>query len=493
MSRPDFAEPTGVLEVISQAAAVWGNRPAVTGSGRNTSESYSYIELLAAIHQCAAWIRQANLPAPLVVVPSSTPTDVVTILAAVVAGARPLIADLTWTEREIHEVIRATGAGGLLGRRAVLPAGLVPAGRTWREITLGRWDPTHAGGPSHAAENSSLHGIGFGRFSSGSTGGSRCLGFSEQAAVHAATAWRQASGLTSSDTVLCLATLNNGLAFNTCLLSVFGAGARLVLHGGRPIPSSIARAMRAVRPSVLVAFPFAFDALTENGWLERGQLRLAVSSAAPLAPATARRWQEQTGLGVCNYYGLVETGPVTFNDGTVQGSVGTALPGAEIAIEPVSGAPAGVGRVLVRTRSMATRYLDGRLPDLASSLTTDGFYRTSDLGVLDSAGHLRLTGRVGAVVNVAGRKIDPNEVSAVIRSIPGISDVLVRGEPAAGGELLVAYIESSTVARQVVVDHCRDLLADYKLPGRIVISAKLPRSSAGKVAAAQLADEPATP
>jgi len=227
--------------------------------------------------------------------------------------------------------------------------------------------------------------------------------------------------------------------------------------------------------------------------LERGQLRLAVSSAAPLAPATTRRWQEQTGLGVCNYYGLGETGPVTFNDGTVQGSVGTALPGAEIAIEPVSGAPAGAGRVLVRTRSMATRYLDGRPPDLASSLTPDGFYRTSDLGVLDSAGHLRLTGRVGAVVNVAGRKIDPNEVSAVIRSIPGVSDVLVRGEPAADGELLAAYIESTTVARQVVVDHCRNLLADYKLPGRIVISAKLPRSSAGKVAAAQLADEPATP
>ena len=84
MSRPDFAEPTGVLEVISQAAAVWGNRPAVTGSGRETSESYSYIELLAAIHQCATWIRQANLASPLVVVPSNTPTDVVTILAAVV-------------------------------------------------------------------------------------------------------------------------------------------------------------------------------------------------------------------------------------------------------------------------------------------------------------------------------------------------------------------------------------------------------------------------
>jgi acyl-CoA synthetase (AMP-forming)/AMP-acid ligase II len=479
MSGPGGSEASGVLGVMSAAASVWGDRPAVTGP----AESYSYAELLAAVHHCAAWIREAELGSPLVVVPTSTPTDVVAILAAIVAGVCPLVADQVWTDREIEHVIRSTHAGGILGRREVLPAGLAAAGPPWRGLTIGR-----CGAPPSAA-SAVLDGIGFGRFTSGTTGGSRCLGFSEGAAVRAAAGWRQASGLTAADTVLCLATLNNGLAFNTCLLSVFGAGARLVLHAGRPIPSSIARAVRNVRPSVLVAFPFAFDALTSTGRLERGDLRLAVSSAAALAPETRQRWQDLTGLGVCNYYGLVETGPVTFNDASVPSSVGSPLPGAEIVIEPVDTESAMTGRVLVRTPSMASRYLDGRSPSLHESLTLDGFYRTNDLGFLDSTGHLHLTGRAGAVVNVAGRKIDPSEVSAVIRSIPGVSDVVVRGEMAAGGEILAAYVESTSVQRQAVVEHCRHSLAEYKLPQRIIIRAALPRSSAGKVAAARLTDE----
>ena len=331
MSAPGGSDASGVLDVVSAAASVWGNRPAVTGP----AEGYSYVELLAAVHECAAWIRHAHIHAPLLVVPTSTPTDVVAILAAVVAGVCPLVADRAWTDREIEHVIRSTHAGGILGRREVLPAALVPAGPPWRGMTIGRWQSLRPATPP------ALDGIGFGRFTSGTTGGSRCLGFSELAAVRAAAAWRQASELTAADTVLCLATLNNGLAFNTCLLSVFGAGARLMLHAGRPIPSSIARAVQNLRPSVLVAFPFAFEALTSTGKLERGDLRLAVSSAAALAPETQQRWHDLTGLGVCDYYGLVETGPVTFNDASVPNSVGSPLPGAEIMIEPVPSGPPG--------------------------------------------------------------------------------------------------------------------------------------------------------
>jgi acyl-CoA synthetase (AMP-forming)/AMP-acid ligase II len=48
------------------------------------------------------------------------------------------------------------------------------------------------------------------------------------------------------------------------------------------------------------------------------------------------------------------------------------------------------------------------------------------------------------------------------------------------------------VQREAIVEHCRHSLAEYKLPQRIIIRAKLPRSSAGKVAAARLTDEPPT-
>jgi acyl-CoA synthetase (AMP-forming)/AMP-acid ligase II len=73
-----------------------------------------------------------------------------------------------------------------------------------------------------------------------------------------------------------------------------------------------------------------------------------------------------------------------------------------------------------------------------------------------------------------------------------VSEVVVRGEMTTGGELLAAYVESTSVQREAIVEHCRHSLAEYKLPQRIIIRAKLPRSSAGKVAAARLTDEPPT-
>lgn len=470
----------GIAELLAAAARTWAGRPAVS----DHRVTVPYDELWSQVRECADWIRGAGLPAPLILVPSNTAHDVVAIFAAIVAGACPLIADRTWTATELDHVRRSTGAGAVLGRAEVQPPGVTPVVPTWRGLAIGSWDDD----PGRPAAD--LDGIAFGRFSSGTTGGSRCLGFTQTAAVAAAAAWRSAARLSVQDTVLCLATLNNGLAFNTSLLAVLGAGARLVLHAGRPIPSSIARVVRTVRPTVLVAFPFAFDALTKDDRLERGALRLAVSSAAALPEPTQLRWTERTGLGICDYYGLVETGPVTFNDGSVPGSVGYPLPGSEVVIDAD---PTRPGRVLVRTPSMAARYLDGRPPALADSVTTEGFYRTGDLGFIDRHGHLTLSGRVGTVVNVAGRKIDPAEVSAVIRSVPGVRDVLVRGERPPTGEILAAYVEGSGVTREAVVRACRLGLADYKLPQRIVIRPVLPRSASGKVAAARLAEisEPA--
>jgi acyl-CoA synthetase (AMP-forming)/AMP-acid ligase II len=197
-----------------------------------------------------------------------------------------------------------------------------------------------------------------------------------------------------------------------------------------------------------------------------------------------------TGVRICDYYGIAEVGPVTFNDSTVPGSVGVPLDGVEVVLEPIE---SGGARVLVRTRSMARHFIDGHAPALAESLTADGFLRTRDLGSLDTDSRLRLVGRLGAVVNVAGRKIDPTEVADVLRTLSGVTDVVVRGESGADGELLAAYVESTTVDRAAVVEHCRAHLSVYKLPQRVTVLTAFPRTSAGKVNASALPGAQASP
>ncbi|MDG4794548.1 class I adenylate-forming enzyme family protein [Micromonospora sp. WMMD1082] len=463
-----------VRDVLRAAAQARPDKVAVTdGAG----SSYTYAELDRAVAAGARWLRRAVSRPPLLLVPGGGPDDVVAIYAAITAGVVPLIADKTWTSAECRKVASVARAGHALVTTGSALAADAAAASPWPTL---RWCALESAGPPAEVDD-----VAFGRFTSGTTGLPRSLGFTQRASVTAARSWAAASGLTEDDVVLCLATLNNGLAFNTSLLSVFDAGGTLALHPGRPMPSSVARSVQRTRPTVLTAFPYAFDTLVRSRARAMVGLRLAVSSAAPLSAETAQAWRAQIGAPICDYYGLAEVGPVTFNDGAVPGSVGVPLPGVRVAID----APAGAaeGRVLVRTGSMASRYLDGLAPPLAESLDPEGFLRTRDLGRFDG-GRLHLVGRLTGVVNVAGRKIDPTEVAGVLRRLPGVSDVVVRGESTAGGQVLAAYVEAAGLDRRTVVAHCREQLAAYKLPERLVIAGSLPRTSAGKVNAAALSE-----
>jgi long-chain acyl-CoA synthetase len=305
----------------------------------------------------------------------------------------------------------------------------------------------------------------------------------------AASTWRSAAGLAVTDRVLCLATLNNGLAFNTSLLPVLLGGGLIAFHAGRPIGSALVRCLEAVRPTVLVAFPFVYEQLQERAIRGRfPDLRLAVSSAAPLRTSARDNFLANTGLPICDYYGLVEVGPGTYNDGRCPESLGTPLEGVSLRVTDVDGTelPVGTaGRLRIKTASMATAFLDDG-PSFATLLDDAGYYVTSDSGTLGLDGALRLGSRLDTLINVAGRKIAPSEVARVLGELAGVDAVVVRGEEHDGRTLVAAYLESQTVTKEQVVAFCQDRLAPYKIPQLIRIVSKLPRSATGKVSANRL-------
>jgi acyl-coenzyme A synthetase/AMP-(fatty) acid ligase len=333
----------------------------------------------------------------------------------------------------------------------------------------------------------------FGRFTSGTTGFSRCLQFRNQAALAAAASWCEATEISFRDRVLCLATLNNGLAFNTSIFSVLLSGGMLAFHQGMLMRRPLSKTLANVDPTILVSFPFVYELMAgrKSGNTKQRTLRLAVSSAAPLSEKVRIKWKEDTGLGICDYYGLAEVGPCTFNDGFVPHSVGVALNGVSFAITGEEGQEVNAGQagqIRVKTNSMASDYLDRLQPSFTRNLDSRNYYITRDLGRLTSDNRLLLQGRIGRVVNVAGRKIDPAEIEAVIRQMSGVHDVVVQGEDHLGRMFLSAYIESSTVLRQEVVEFCASHIAQYKIPQRIVILPELPRSSAGKISLGRIAE-----
>ncbi|MGW4369556.1 class I adenylate-forming enzyme family protein [Nocardia takedensis] len=327
-----------------------------------------------------------------------------------------------------------------------------------------------------------------GRLTSGSTRAPACIEFTAEAVLAAARTWARAADLSSADVSLCFAGLYNGLAFNTTLIPSLLVGADIVLPGGMPGAGAILRHVAATRPSILVAFPAAYERLTDYAVADlpeptrealRG-IRLRLSSAAPLSRAVAAHVAELSGP-ISDYYGIAETGPVTFSSGRTPGSNGAVLPG--VTVDSRANAE-GVEVLHVRTASMGTRYLN--YPgEFERAVAADGSYVTSDTGTVTD-GELRLGERAQPILNIGGRKFTVDSVRDAIGTHPHVRDSRVLGLTTPSGRDCVGALVEADADFDVadLRTHLRERLADYKVPEVLRAVPGLPRGTTGKVKAA---------
>ncbi len=337
------------------------------------------------------------------------------------------------------------------------------------------------------------------RFTSGSTGRPKCLEFSGDAVVSAARNWVLGTGMTGEDRTLCLAALSNGLAFNTSLLSTFLAGGELHFLKGVPLTRPVANRIAEAGITRLVAFPTLYRNFVAPGGPERSamaSLKHAISAGAPLWPDVREEFRSRYGLDISDYYGIAETGPCTFErHADHHAGLGEPLPGVEIRIAPGPDGPdgadgEGAGEVLVRTSSMASGYLNH--PGMFEArLDADGFYHSGDRGRI-AGGRLYLVGRTQDHINVAGRKIDPTEIVAVVSALDGVADAVAFPDEDLNREALVHLVVVASrqeLTRAQITEACRSRLAPYKVPGRISFIAEIPRTGIGKPRIAMLREQ----
>jgi acyl-CoA synthetase (AMP-forming)/AMP-acid ligase II len=415
---------------------------------------------------------------------------VILYFAALFAGDLPLLLDASFNTGEIESIRSDCGLDALVlepdradqlgvdGRSAPVACGehaaLLPLTR--RPVPFTTRPTTHVC-----------------RFTSGTTGRSKCIEFSGDAVAAAARNWVAGTRMSEDDSVLCLAALSNGLAFNTSLLSTFLAGGELHFLDRLPLSRAVARRIAESRITRLVAFPALYRNFVAPGGPDRAELatlRHAISAGAPLWPDVREEFRHRYGLDISDYYGIAETGPCTFRrDANDRTGLGEPLPGVEIRIAPDAD-DRGVGEVLVRTASMASGYLNH--PDrFAARIDADGFYHSGDRGrIVD--GRLHLVGRTQDHINVAGRKIDPTEIVALVSAITGVRDVVAFPDEDLNRETLVHLVvvaETRDLTKSAVADVCRARLAPYKVPGRISFVSEIPRNGIGKPRLALLREQ----
>lgn len=219
-------------------------------------------------------------------------------------------------------------------------------------------------------------------------------------------------------------------------------------------------------------------------------VRLFISGSAPLLAETFTAFAQRTGQFILERYGMTEGGMYTSNPYAGErrcGSVGPALPGVEMRVVDDAGQPcaAGVpGDIQVRGENIFAGYW--RMPEkTAEEFTTDGFFRTGDIGHLDAGGYLFISGRARDLIISGGLNVYPKEVEDVLDRLPGVAESAVIGLPDADfGEAVNAVVVPAPGAElneANIIAALREKLAGFKLPKRVFIVSELPRNAMGKV------------
>ena len=175
---------------------------------------------------------------------------------------------------------------------------------------------------------------------------------------------------------------------------------------------------------------------------------------------------------------------------------GRALPGVELRVCDERGhpLPAGAeGEIRARGPDCFVGYVDSSLD--AAAFDDEGFFRTEDLGVLDEAGFLTITGRAKDIIVRKGEKISAREVEDLIALHPAVAEVAVvpisdreTGERACACVRLENGVTEPGLDELVAFLRERDLTS-RKLPERLVIRTDFPRAPSGKVHKRKLRDE----
>jgi fatty-acyl-CoA synthase len=206
---------------------------------------------------------------------------------------------------------------------------------------------------------------------------------------------------------------------------------------------------------------------------------------------------------LCNVYGSTETyGNCAVTDANDPlalrlHSQGLPLPGMTIrAVDPITRRPLPAGEIgeLAVAGYITPGYY--RTPELdAEAFDRDGYFLTGDLGTIEADGRIRFRGRLKEIIKTGGVNVAPLEVEQILLRHPDIVQACVVGVPdRSKGEIVAAAVElrgGATTDPAAILAFCRERLAAYKVPARLVIctAAQLPRTPTGKIHKASLVEQ----
>jgi len=253
--------------------------------------------------------------------------------------------------------------------------------------------------------------------------------------------------------------------------------------------------------TVFMGVPTLYTRLLNEAGLTKDavrNMRLFVAGSAPLLIETFTAWQARTGHTILERYGMSETAMLTSNPYLADprynhqserrgGTVGFPLPGVSLRVQDDEGKelPVGeIGGIQVKGPNIFKGYW--RMPEkTAEEFTSDGYFKTGDVGKVDSRGYVTIVGRSKDLIISGGYNVYPAEIEGYINDMPGVLESALVGVPHPDfGEVGVAVVVAkpgATLQATDIIVSLKAKLANFKIPKRCVVVDELPRNTMGKV------------
>ncbi|BBX66357.1 O-succinylbenzoic acid--CoA ligase [Mycobacterium saskatchewanense] len=285
---------------------------------------------------------------------------------------------------------------------------------------------------------------------------------------------------------------------NTQLLVAARVGGASVIVPALSLDEVIAAIPRE-RISSMVTVPAIYSLLLRHKDFHHADVsgvRWVGYGGAPIAPSLVRAVKDAfPGATVFNGYGMTETASLMTvlpdRDALEHAdSVGYAVPSVDLGLIPF-GDDRDEGELVVRGANVTAGYWNR--PEETTATIVDGWLHTGDVVRVDGAGRVHIIDRLKDIINRGGENVSSVEVEAVLLAAPNVADACVLAVPdEVMGEKVGAVLFGGPEEVDVtaVLDHCRERLADFKVPQYVtVVGDALPRNAGGKLLKGRLRDQ----
>jgi len=298
------------------------------------------------------------------------------------------------------------------------------------------------------------------------------------------------------DTLLAITQLMHASGLNCVLLPALHLGATAVLL--RTFDPGVALDLiQRFRCTFTLALPAMLQSVVEEQARrprDLSSLRTVVAGGDTVPVALQQRFLGLVGVAVLEGYGMTESVPITLNpSAAITGSIGLALGEVSIRLVDLDGRDVGAGEtgeILVRSPANCAGYWNDSAA--TARLFHDGWLRTGDLASRDNEGYFWFKGRLKQLIIRGGSNISPQEVEEALYRHPAVLEAGVVGAPhPVYGAVPVGFVvlrAGHSLTEDHLLAHARELLADYKVPQRILFVAELPKGLTGKVDRRSLRD-----